>query len=411
MGLTMKERQALTRETCVRYRKSRKKDKSKILDEFVKNTGYNRNYALHLLANWGKTAVLKLAGKLVRLKADTLRKRKRGGGRKPVYQPATIKALCLIWEFFDYLCGKRLAPFIREQMPFLKPCREFGITKEVQAQLLAISPATIDRKLKPERKKLELKGRSATRPGGILKHQIPIRVFYTWDERKPGFFELDTVVHDGGNASGEYCCTLNATDVSSGWVELRALLNKAHRWVKEEVSQFPSQLPFPLLGIDSDNGGEFINHQLKAWCDEHQVQFTRSRSYHKNDNCFVEQKNDMTVRRTVGYYRYDTPQAHAALAEVYRYLCPLLNYFYPSEKIISKERIGAKVKKIYDTPKSPYQRLLESPDLPDTVKAELRRRAAYLNPVKQKRLVNQALAALFELRERSALVTAALEDI
>jgi hypothetical protein len=410
MGLTMKEKQALTREISVRYRKSRKKDKSKILDEFVQNTGYNRNYALHLLANWGKPEVVKLAGKLVRLKADTLKKRKRGGGRKKVYQAATIKALCLIWEFFDYMCGKRLAPFIREQMPFLKPCKEFSITREVKAQLLAISPATIDRNLRSERKKLELKGRSSTRPGGLLKHKIPIRVFYTWDERKPGFFELDTVVHDGGNASGEFCCTLNATDVYSGWVELRALLNKAHRWVKEAVVLFPAQLPFPLLGIDSDNGGEFINHQMWTWCTENHIQFTRSRSYHKNDNCFVEQKNDMTVRRTVGYYRYDTPAACAALAEVYRCLCPLLNYFYPSEKIISKERIGARVKKIYDVPKSPYQRLLESPDLPDTVKAELRRRAARFNPVKQKRLVNQALAALFELQSQKPLAALALED-
>ncbi|AEF82758.1 integrase catalytic domain-containing protein [Leadbettera azotonutricia] len=411
MGLTMKEKQALAREISMRYRKAGKKGKTAILDEFVQNTGYNRKYALHLLANWGRTELVRLAGRVVKLKADAFKKRKAGGGRKPVYQAATIKALKLIWEFFDYMCGKRLSPFLREQMPFLNPCKEFGITKEVKAQLLAISPATIDRKLKPERKKLELKGRSATRPGGLLKHQIPIRVFYAWDERKPGFFELDTVVHDGGNASGEFCCTLNATDVYSGWVELRALLNKAHRWVKEEVSLFPSQFPFPLLGIDSDNGGEFINYQLKAWCDEHRVQFTRSRSYHKNDNCFVEQKNDMTVRRTVGYYRYDTLQARDALAEVYRHLCPLLNYFYPSEKIIAKERIGARVKKVYDKPKSPYRRLLESPDLPDIFKNELRRRAARLNPVKQKRLVNHALMALFELQSQKSLAASALEDI
>jgi hypothetical protein len=214
MGLTMKERQALTRETSKRYRGAGKKGKTTILDEFAENTGYNRKYALRLLANWGKTETVKLAGTVARLKADTRRKRKRGGGRKPDYEAATIAALRRIWEFFDYLCGKRLAPFMREQMPLLKPYREFGITKAVQAQLLAISPATIDRKLKPERKKRELKGRSATRPGGLLKHQIPIRVFYAWDERKPGFFELDTVVHDGGNASGEYCCTLNATDVA-----------------------------------------------------------------------------------------------------------------------------------------------------------------------------------------------------
>jgi hypothetical protein len=185
----MKERQALTRETSKRYRRAGKKGKTAILNEFAENTGYNRKYALHLLANWGRTETVKLDGKVVRLKADTLRKRKSGGGRKPVYEAATITALRRIWEFFDYLCGKRLAPFIREQMPFLRPYREFGITKAVQAQLLAISPATIDRKLKPERKKLELKGRSATRPGGLLKHQIPIRVFYAWDEANLRFEE------------------------------------------------------------------------------------------------------------------------------------------------------------------------------------------------------------------------------
>jgi hypothetical protein len=405
----MKEKQALTRETSKRYQRTSKKGKSLILNEFCETTGYHRKYALALLAHWGETTWVTLDGKPVKLKAGTAKRRKKGGGRKPRYI-AALAPLTAIWEFFDFMSGKRLAPFMREQLRRLKPFGEFGITPEAYRLLKAISPATIDRLLRPERKKRELKGRSATRPGKLLKHQIPIRVFYSWDERKPGFFELDTVVHDGGNASGEYCCTLNATDVSSGWVELRALPNRAHRWVMEAVSQFPAQLPFPLRGIDSDNGGEFINHQLFAWCTDHGIQFTRSRSYHKNDNCFVEQKNDMTIRHTVGYRRYDTQEACNTLAAVYRPLCPLLNFFYPSSKLITKERRGAKVHKSYDPPKTPYQRLLDSPDLPDTVKDELRSRAKALHPVTLKRLVNQALDHLFALREQRSLVDAALDD-
>ena len=410
MGLNMKIKQALVRETSKRYQKANKKGKSKILDEFVLTTGYHRKYALALLKHFREQAMLPIAGKTVMLKAETKKKRKSGGGRKPTYGPALLFSLKAIWAFFDYMCGKRLAPFIRAQMPFLKPYRDFGIKGEVAKLLLSISPATIDRLLKAERKKWQIRGRSSTRPGGLLKHQIPIRVFYPWNEQKPGFFELDTVVHDGGNTRGEYCCTLSATDVASGWTELRALRNRAHVKVLDEIRQFPSQLPFPLLGIDSDNGGEFINHQLWAWCNDNNVLFTRARSYHKNDNCFVEQKNDMAVRHTVGYYRYDTQQATDALALVYQSLCPLINFFYPSAKLISKERHGARVHKTYDDPKTPYQRLLESPDLSDTVKQQLRYRASLLHPVKLRRMVIQAQNRLLGLRGQTSLVSVALED-
>ena len=410
MGLSMKVKQALAKETGKRYRKADKKGKTKILDEFVKTTGYHRKYAVALFSRFTDEALFNVAGRIVRVKAETKKKRKPGGGRKKVYGKTLVLALKAIWAFFDFMCGKRLAPFLREQMPFLKPYREFGITKEVQNLLLAISPATIDRLLKPERKKWELKGRSATKPGGLLKHQIPIRVFYDFNEQKPGFFELDTVVHDGGNARGEYCCTLSATDVASGWIELRALRNRAHSKVLEEVSNFPALLPFPLLGIDSDNGGEFINHQLWNWCKENHVIFTRSRSYHKNDNCFVEQKNDIAVRHTVGYHRYDTQEATDALARVYRSLCPLINFFYPSAKLISKERHGSRVHKTYDDPKTPYQRLLESTYLPDNVKKELRCRASSLHPVKLKRLVTEAQDQLLKLRRQISLVDSVLED-
>ena len=304
-----------------------------------------------------------------------------------------------LWELFDYQCGKRLVVLMRTNMEVLKAEPEFDIDEIIAAKLCRISAATVDRLLEPERRKLELKGRSHTKHGPLLKHQIPIRTHFTWDERLPGYFELDTVHHDGGSASGEYCVTLTATDVFSGWTELRALRNRAHRWVKEEVVDIRCQLPFPLLGVDSDNGGEFINSTLLNYCNDTDVAFTRGRPYRKNDNCFVEQKNDIAVRRTVGYYRFSTDAEHQALQEVYTHLCPLLNYFYASVKLVEKIRTGPRVKKVYEAPKPPYQRLLDSPLVSDEVKDELRRRARELHIVKQKRLVDQAVSKLLRIQQ------------
>ena len=328
------------------------------------------------------------------------KRRKRIG--KQTYDEPVRAAVRKVWELFDYMCGKRLVVLIRMNITLLFHEPELGIDESVKAKLLQISPATVDRILTPERKKLTIKGRSHTRAGTLLKHQIPIRTFFDWDERKPGFFELDTVAHDGGSSSGEYCFTLDITDVYSGWVELRALPNRAHRWVKEEIEGLRKALPYPMKGIDSDNGGEFINHQLWTWCNDQQITFTRGRPYHKNDNCFVEQKNDLAVRRTVGYCRFDTQPEFEALQEVYTHLCPLLNFYYPSMRIIEKTRIGARVKKIYDQPKPPCQRLLESPDIEDSVKEALRQRLAQLHIVKQKRLVDKAVVRLVRIHERKA---------
>lgn len=384
MGLTMKDKKALTQELARRYRRSDRKHKTAILDEFVKTTGYRRKYAIHLLANWGKSKTRIIDGELVNIVVGRPKKRKRVG--RVIYGAEVKVAVKELWEFFDYMCGKRLVVLIRMNIDALVREPELSIDKEVKRQLLSISAATIDRILKPEREKIRFKSRARTRPGSILKHQIPIRTFYPWDERLPGFFELDTVGHDGGSAAGEYCFTLNATDVYSGWVELRALRNRAHRWVMEQVIDIRSELPFTLKGVDTDNGGEFINKVLLNYCKEHEITFTRGRPYRKNDNCFVEQKNDMAVRRTVGYYRFDTEEEYEALQNVYKHLCPLLNFHYPSVRIIAKKRIGSKVKKIYDDPKTPYMRLLESPSVDAEVKEKLVARATKLQIVKQKRL-------------------------
>lgn len=410
MGLTMGEKKAVTRETARRYRKADMDGKHRILDEFTKTTGYNRKYAIHLLTNWGKQKFRVVDGKPVTVTVGKAAKRKKRAGRR-LYDEAVRSAVRCIWELFDYMCGKRLAVLIRLNTELLRQEPQLGIDAVVQQKLLQISPATIDRILTPERKKLVLKGRSHTRAGTLLKHQIPIRTFFTWDERKPGFFEVDTVVHDGGNSSGEFCVTLNATDVFSGWVELRPCINRAHRWVKEEAESIRKDLPFPMKGFDSDNGGEFINHQLINWAHEHHITFTRSRSYRKNDNCFVEQKNDLAIRRTVGYYRFDTQAEYEALKEVYRHLCPLLNFYYPSVKIVEKTRIGARVKKKYDEPKPPYQRLLGSPEVQKQTKTALRRRAAQLHIVKQKRLVDQAVARLMRVHEEKLQAHLPLGDL
>ena len=411
MGLTMQEKKALAREVSKRYQKAKKKEKTQMLDEFVKTTGYNRKYALHQLANRGKITTASPGG----LKAGARRRRK-GGGRKPVYTGDFIIVLRKIWAYFWYRCGKILAPFLRENIRFLE--LPFRITPEVRELLLKASPSTIDRVLKGDKKKLALKGKSGTKPGKLLKKQIPVRTYYPDADKKPGFFEIDTVFHCGASAAGEFCYTLSAADVYSGWIELRPSLNKAHKWIFEALLDIRGSLPFPLAGIDSDNGEEFINAAMLKWCREERIQFTRSRPYHKNDNCYVEQKNFSAVRNFIGYRRFTGAAGRDALDAVYRSLCPLLNYFIPTQKLLSKTRVGSKIKKVYDTKiQSPYLRLLASADLSDGAKAELARRFEQYDPVRLQREVHDAVAALLSLNKSNelaggqALALAALQAV
>jgi len=391
----MREKKALTREVSKRYQKAEKKEKAVILNELVKTTGYNRKYVVHVLANWGKTSAVNMNGETVRLTASP-HKRRKGGGRKPKYSGDFIIVLRKIWAFFSYRCGKILAPFMREQMRFLE--QPFHITEKEKELLLSVSPSTIDRLLRQDKRKLALKGKSGTKPGKLLKKQIPVRTYYADADKKPGFFEIDTVHHCGTSDSGEFCLTLTATDVYSGWVELRPTLNKAYKWVFQALLDIKSSLPFPLMGIDSDNGSEFINAALLKWCRDERIQFTRTRAYRKNDNCFVEQKNFTCVRNFVGYYRFCAAAERDALADVYRSLCPLLNFFMPTIKLISKKRVGTKIKKVYDKKViSPYQRLLASPDLCVEAKTELSLRAGQYDPVKLQREVHKAVDALVSL--------------
>lgn len=403
MRLDMKTRKKIFGQIYKRYQKAGKKGKGKLLDEYAKTLEVNRDYLAHLLTNWGKTRYAVSNGKPVKFTAKPPvkgRQKATGGkktGRPEKYNIAFVEALSEIWDLFDFQCGKLLAPLIRGMMNFL--IAEFKLSDEIRALLETVSPATIDRKLKKEKKKFRLKGIRTTKPGSMLKNQIPIRVCFDRDERKPGFFELDTVSHCGSRAIGHFCQTLTLTDVGSGWTEECGLLNNAHRWIKEQIADTQKNLPFPMLGIDSDNGGEFINHQLLDWCVQNNIKFTRGRPYRKNDNCFVEQKNGDVVRKTVGYSRFEGEKALKELSEVYRFLNPLLNYWYPTLRLIAKEKLpSGRYKKIYEKEaKTPYQRILESPDVSEECKAELIRRKELLNPVVLKRALNEARDRLLKL--------------
>jgi len=379
MRLTMREKKALVKATASRYRKSTKRQKKKILDEFVESTAYNRCYASLILSKYGKTV---WNGKLCIIGDITTIHRRR---RDRYYDDKVLSALRKIWMILDWICGKRLAAAIPEVIPILYQAGEIRLDRQTREKLLKISPATIDRLLAADRKKLQIKGRSHTKPGSLLKSQIPIRRFDEWNEGKPGFVEIDLVGHDGGNSSGEFCFTLDVTDIFTGWTETRAVKNKAQVWVFEALVHIIKLVPFALLGIDSDNGSEFINAHLVAYCEQQKITFTRARPYRKNDNCFVEERNNSIVRRAVGYKRYDTDAQLKTLNQLYGLLRLYTNYFQPVMKLVRKERVGSRVKKIYDKPQTPYHRVLASADISDLQKKRIRNEYAGLNPAQLKR--------------------------
>jgi len=382
MELTMRQRQAVTRRLAQEYQRSSKKRKGQLLDTLVQLTGYQRSYAARVL----------------RQRSQPSRPRTRH--KPPTYDGEVFRALGQIWVICACLCGKRLTPYLPEIIPVLERCGELSLTAEVRQQLMTISAATIDRLLAPVRKRYQLRPRTTTKPGTLLKHQIPIRTFSQWDEARPGFVEVDLVSHDGGIPGPDVIQTLDLTDVSSGWTETQAVKNKAQVWVFAALQQIQARLPFALLGLDSDNGSEFINDQLRRFCQEQKITFTRSRPYRKNDSCFVEQKNYSVVRRAVGYARYDTSEELALLNELYGYLRLYTNYFQPVMKLVEKKRVGSRVQKRYDRAKTPYRRLLESPHLEEAAKRRLEAEYAQLNPVELQRQMERLVGRLSELGRR-----------
>jgi hypothetical protein len=391
MPLSLEARRAVLRETQERYRKSSKKEKGQLLEQFCTLTGYQRTYASRLLHR-------KLQGSR---SAAARKKRKR-----PLYYgPEVAEPLRKIWAVMDGICGKRLAPFLPEILHKLESCGELQLDPQVREKLLAISASTIDRLLGPSRKELHWKGKTHTKPGSLLKHQIPVRTFAEWDPQSPGFLEVDLVDHDGGIARGDYVHTLDLTDVASGWTETIAVPNKAQLHVFAALKEVRcARLPFPVLGLDTDNGSEFINHELYRYCLEEKITFTRARPGRKNDTCYVEQKNYSVVRRMVGYARYDTPEELAVLNRLYIVLRFYTNFFQPTMKLVGKERRGSRVTKHYGKAQTPVQRLLAFPDtlIHQKTKDEIRLEYEVLNPAElmhQIRSLQEELAHLATIKE------------
>jgi len=384
--LTMNERKKLVNILHMRYVEASKKDKAKILDEFIQTTGYNRSYAAHLL----KTHVEKVKAKGLS---------NHNAGRKKFYTKDILEALISVWKIMDFACGKRLKSVMDEAVDNLEKHGHFIFTQQVKEKLLKMSASTIDRMLKGERKRFEIKGRSHTKPGTLLKQQIKIKTFSQWSDPKVGFFQVDLVGHDGGDAKGEFCYSLDMVDVASGWDEVVAIKNKAQIWTVQAIDIVRKRLPFEMLGINSDNGSEFINAHLSKYCEVNKIDFTRSRKYKKNDNSHVEQKNWSVVRRNVGYLRYDTQEELKLLNKLYGYLRLYNNHFQSSMKLIEKVRDGSKVTKRYDDPKTPYERVLNSKDVSQEKKEALRTTHEKLDLYDLKRKIVECANKLFKIHE------------
>jgi len=267
-----------------------------------------------------------------------------------VYDYQVYKALRKTWIAADYICGQRLKPFIPELVTKLEQFKEIEISKETRQKLLTMGSATIDRILSATKRSYQLKGRATTKPGTLLKQSIPIRTFADWNEvgNKPGFFETDLVAFCGESPTGEYVNGLNLTDIAIGWELLDAVMGKAQSRVFPAIDQARNRLSYNMLGLDPDNGSEFINWQLMRYCRKHNITFTRIRAGRKNDNCYVEQKNYTVLRRFIGYGRYDTNEQLTIIKQILKLVEDYVNFFQPSLKLIKKQRIGSKVKKKYD---------------------------------------------------------------
>ena len=394
----MGHRKAVTRELVRRYRAASKKEKGRILDEHAELLKLNRSYLSWLLRSWETTVYDMRDGELVEVVVGRRRRRRKTAR---IYGKPTQTALRRIWYQFGCMCGKRLVVVLREMLPILVRFGEVKLDEDVQAKLERISAATIDRLLRAEKHKIRLRGRSHTKPTTHLMNQIPLRTFAEWQNVATGTIGVDLVGHDGGNSAGDFAFTLVASDRNTQWTEPRAVFNKAQRWVFEELLVIRSQLPFPLRALHSDNGSEFINKHLYRYCRAESIHFTRSRAYRKNDNGFVEQKNNDVVRKHVGYLRHETTEEVELLNELYDRVRLLINFFYPSVKLIEKTRRGARVSRRYDVPQTPYRRVLERTDVPARFKRQLTEQFETLNPVALQREVVTIQQKLLRFASRS----------
>jgi hypothetical protein len=366
-----------------RYRKADRAKRSVLLDEFCRQTGYHRKYAIRLL---GQPADTPLPGAA---------RRRRG----PTYSPASVRVLATIWKAAGYPWSTRLKALLPHWLPWARGHIR-GLTPEVERALLQMSPRQMDRRLQD--KKRQLKGRiyGRTKPGSLLKHHIPIKTDH-WDVDEPGYCETDLVSHSGPHASGEFVYSLNVTDIHTGWCETRAIMGKGETGVVHALEDIRQALPFALKGIDSDNGSEFINHHLLRYCNKHRIQFTRSRPYKKDDNAHIEQKNWTHVRKLVGWERYDTPAQLKAIQALYKgSWTTMMNLYQPCVKLKEKVRVGSRITRRYDQPQTPLDRLkayYAGKRLPKAVR-EMYTRRDHTDPFMLSKEVDKALKALTRIR-------------
>ena len=365
------------------YKNALRHEKTAILDEFCATCGCHRKHAIRVLKRFK------------RFTKPKVKKR----GKPSVYQNEAVrKPLKEIWLKANLPCSKRLKVILPLWLPGY--VQIFGqLPPDVTNALLRISPPTIDRLLKPIRIHYTKRGRSTTKPGTLLRKKIPIKT-NQWDESRPGFLEADTVAHCGESTSGMYVNTIDFVDIATGWTEQRAVWGKGETAVLEQIKKIEKTLPFPILGFDCDNGGEFLNyHLLRHFTERKQpVQFTRSRAYHKDDNAHIEQKNWTHIRQWLGYDRLDNPKVVSLLNNLYAKEWRLFhNFFCPSVKLIAKERLGSKTIKHHDSPKTPYQRIMDSPHIQESVKRSLSNQLENLNPFMLRKIMDKKLKIIFSI--------------
>jgi len=365
-----------------RYRLASRRDKSRLLDEFCRITTRHRKVAIALLRHRPKRA------------------RRRAG--RPSRYPRTLRpTLEQVWELRDHLCSKRLAPFLPALLGALERHDEVQLSPAQRTALLQISPATIDRLLRPVRRLHRRHGLATTSSSlAALRTQVPLRTFTEWVNVPPGHLQADLLAHCGETTHGFYLTSLLAVDVATGWTELEAVWGKGHSRVGVAVRAVRRALPVPLLSLHTDNGGEFLNHVLVPWCREQGITITRGRPHRKNDQAYVEQKNGAVLRRFIGYHRYSSRAALEALTAVHARLRPYVNFFHPVRKLLSKARHGARVLKRYDRAQTPYQRLLASGVLTPEHSAALTAEYQRLNPVQLRTELQTRLDALWILADR-----------
>ncbi len=374
-----------------RYLRGSKREKGKVLDEFVRVVGCHRKSAVRLL---GQKKKMNHRGKR---------------GRTRLYKGEVVDILRLAWEATDHLCSKRLQPFLPELVPILRRCGNRRITAEVAVELCRMSPSTIDRLLGPWRRSGGHHRFSLTKPGTLLKDAIPIKTFGEWEDSRPGFLEVDLVHHCGESVDGFYLTTLSAVDVATGWSECVAVWGKGQERVGAAIHKMRQRLPFPLLGLDSDNGSEFINRHLFTYCQKERITFTRSRSYKKNDSCHVEQKNWSVVRRIIGYDRYSSKLALDTMNRIYEMLRRYVNFFQPTMKLCGKTRHGSKVHRVYAPAQTPYRRLLASGVLSEDVRHTLAAIYVGINPILLRQQIDDNLKRLWDLADKPGAQSATTE--